>query len=342
MNFSLLSDSDLHQKTLQAAENEKSATLVLLDHLHEVDSRRLFSAMGYSSLFEYVHRALGFSEPQSSERVSAMRLMRQSPQVKEKLESGELTLTTTARLASHIRKEKPSVEGVHALLELVSGKTVREVEKLLASESADPARPDRVRVISQAVTRITIEVDQQFLTLMTRVQELRGDPGSTPKELFKIALESMVKKDEEKLKRAQAHKSTQNDKGQSKELQKTKNDAALLFAQKQSEKSSKKTDKDEPSQKKEYSMETEFHSRAVPEGDRIEVRLRSGDQCEWIDPVTGRRCEGKMNLQYDHRQPYSLGGKSCLQNIRHLCANHNRFEAVQVFGKEKMGRFLKS
>src|SRR6185437_15510137 len=76
-----LSDQELHARTLVAASKEKAATLALLDYLAEVDIRRLYSAQAYSSLWEYVHKALGYSESQASERVAAMRLMRRLPEI---------------------------------------------------------------------------------------------------------------------------------------------------------------------------------------------------------------------------------------------------------------------
>ena len=77
-----VSDDVLHFNTLSAASNEKSATLVLLEHLAEVDQRRLYATLAYSSLWDYVHKALGYSEAQSSERVNAMRVMVQVPEVR--------------------------------------------------------------------------------------------------------------------------------------------------------------------------------------------------------------------------------------------------------------------
>ena len=52
----LISDDELHVRTLTASANEKQATLVLLEHLTEVDHRRLFALRGYSSLWEYAHK----------------------------------------------------------------------------------------------------------------------------------------------------------------------------------------------------------------------------------------------------------------------------------------------
>jgi hypothetical protein len=107
-SVSSLSNEALHAETLSAARDEKRATLVLLEFLAEVDARHLYSERGYSSLFEYVHRELGYSESQASERVSAMRLMRKFPHVKVKIEQHALTLTSAARFASFVRNETPA------------------------------------------------------------------------------------------------------------------------------------------------------------------------------------------------------------------------------------------
>ncbi len=199
-NLVLLTNEALHLQTLTAASNEKSATLLLLEHLAEVDHRRLYAVMGYSSLWLYVNQALGYSETQSSERVSAMRLMVKVPEVKKELEAGKLTLTATAKLATHIRREKIAPAETLNLLKSVMGKSSREVDRVLASESTVVARPDQVKVITAERTKITIEVDENFLTLMNRVKELKGHVGSSPQDLFKMGMQELVKRYEVKTK----------------------------------------------------------------------------------------------------------------------------------------------
>ena len=87
-----VTDHTLHSNTMAAASSEKSATLVLLEYLAEVDRRRLYATFAYSSLWEYVHKALGYSEGQASERVGAMRVMVKVPEVREQLEEMEIKL----------------------------------------------------------------------------------------------------------------------------------------------------------------------------------------------------------------------------------------------------------
>ena len=139
-NLISLSNDLLLSETQQAASNEKAATLILLEHLAEIDRRRLYAVRGYSSLWEYVHKALQYSEAQAYDRVSAMRLMVRVPEVKAELRSGKLTLTTTAKLGAHARRGKLRPEETVTLLREISGKPSREVERVLVSQSTEPRR----------------------------------------------------------------------------------------------------------------------------------------------------------------------------------------------------------
>jgi len=46
---------------------------------------------------------------------------------------------------------------------------------------------------------------------------------------------------------------------------------------------------------------------------------------------TGRECHSTHNLQIDHIKPFALGGTHDPENLRVLCAAHNRHEARRVF-----------
>ncbi len=70
-----LSDHELHIEVEKKAGAEKTVTLELLEYLHEIDIRRVYALMGYSSLWEYVCKYLKYSEYQASEKINAMRLI---------------------------------------------------------------------------------------------------------------------------------------------------------------------------------------------------------------------------------------------------------------------------
>src|SRR5690606_29787152 len=82
-------------------------------------------------------------------------------------------------------------------------------------------------------------------------------------------------------------------------------------------------------------------SRYISKSLRIEVRKRSQGQCEYVDPVTKRRCESRSDLQFDHKVPFARGGRTELSNLRHYCRGHNTLSAIQAYGKDKMSQYLK-
>jgi hypothetical protein len=50
-------------------------------------------------------------------------------------------------------------------------------------------------------------------------------------------------------------------------------------------------------------------------------------QCEYVSPITGRRCESKHFLEKDHRIPLAANGTNDYSNFRMLCRSHNQQSA---------------
>src|SRR3954468_15074537 len=93
MNLKHLTDETLHTET-QRLNREQSLLLVqLLHHLRENERRRIFSAHKYPSLFAYVMGELKYSEDEAARRISAMRLLRDLPEIENKISSGALSMT---------------------------------------------------------------------------------------------------------------------------------------------------------------------------------------------------------------------------------------------------------
>src|SRR6266404_7007373 len=93
MNLKNLSDDALHESNKKSAAAERDATVRLLHHLRETERRRLFSKYRRSSLHEYVISELKYSEPEANLRISAMRMMRDVPEIEAKIANGSLSPT---------------------------------------------------------------------------------------------------------------------------------------------------------------------------------------------------------------------------------------------------------
>ena len=66
-------------------------------------------------------------------------------------------------------------------------------------------------------------------------------------------------------------------------------------------------------------------TRRIPSHLRKYIWERDKGQCTYVHHKTNRRCLSKHLLQIDHIQPFALGGKGEKENLRLLCAGHNRF-----------------
>ncbi len=54
-----------------------------------------------------------------------------------------------------------------------------------------------------------------------------------------------------------------------------------------------------------------------------ELFNRAGYCCQFVDPVTGKKCESVYQLQIDHRVPLAKNGSNDISNLQVLCRTHN-------------------
>ena len=93
-----LSDRELLAQTSNLARVERHLQGAIIDHLTEIEARGLFLRRGYSSLFEYAVRELGYSDAAAGRRIAAMRLCADNPHTRERLRDGSLSLSAAAEL----------------------------------------------------------------------------------------------------------------------------------------------------------------------------------------------------------------------------------------------------
>lgn len=136
MNLSSLSDQRLLMATRELAAREREILILILHHLHEIESRRLYSDLKYSSLFDYAVRELKYSEGQAGRRIQAMRAMAAVPEIEEKISAGELSLSNVAMVQTAFFKSGRTLDR-QAALKAVEGLSTREAEKVLGKPKRD-------------------------------------------------------------------------------------------------------------------------------------------------------------------------------------------------------------
>ena len=110
----VLSDRALLRQTSALVRHERHLQGAIIDHLAEIEARRLFLRRGCSSLFDYAVRELGYSDAAAGRRIGAVRLCADQPGARERLRDGSLTLSAAAELqwAFDRQRRRGSIAGI--------------------------------------------------------------------------------------------------------------------------------------------------------------------------------------------------------------------------------------
>jgi 5-methylcytosine-specific restriction endonuclease McrA len=81
-------------------------------------------------------------------------------------------------------------------------------------------------------------------------------------------------------------------------------------------------------------------TRAIPAAVRREVAARDGEQCTFVDPASGRRCESRADLQFHHLDPYARGGAHDPARVTIRCRAHNLHAARLDYGADFIARTI--
>ena len=311
MNLNMLTDQSLHQQLQDFVRQERTLVTKVLEHLQEVERRRLYSDFKRSSLFDYAVKELGYSEDQAHRRIQAMRLMKTLPEVKEKLNSGALSLTNAAKAQGLFRRASQSSEAKPmnnrsklAVLKSIEHKSTRDAEReLLKFQPQDVVPADRQKTVSPSHTELKVVLDQKTMARLEEVRALLGPKGVdlSHDQLLQVTADATIAKLKEQRFGKRRAKQTQT-------FQTTSPSLASLPLGAQ--------------QVVEYASAR--NQRYVPASVKHAVWQRDLGQC--------CKCGSRQNLQYDHVQPVGLGGKTMIGNLRLLCFSCNQRAAMRVYG----------
>ena len=112
-----LSDRELLRETSNLVRHERHLQGAIIDHLAEIEARGLYLQRGFSSLFDYAVRELGYSDAAAARRIGVMRLCADQPHAREGLRDGSLTLSAAAELqwAFDRQRRRGSISGTAAI-----------------------------------------------------------------------------------------------------------------------------------------------------------------------------------------------------------------------------------
>jgi len=106
MNLKSLSDQELHESGMRTVVKEREATIDVLYHLMEIDRRKLFSKHRRKSLQDYAEKEYGYPAKQAYYRIAAMNLLKEFPEITDKVKNGSLSLTHLNDAKTLFKKER--------------------------------------------------------------------------------------------------------------------------------------------------------------------------------------------------------------------------------------------
>jgi 5-methylcytosine-specific restriction endonuclease McrA len=286
----------LHEETLVLVKEERRLMGLIIENLQKISDTKLFLEMGYQSLFRYCTEALGYSEASAYRRIEAVKVMRAVPEVKEKLNSGALNLTTVAIAQTFFKTNQATVEEKKVAIQKIEGCSKREAEKTLAQlfAVAPPEKKEKIHFHREEAT-LQIVLPQEVLEKLDRIKSLRShkNPNMSYAEVIADICEIVLKKIDP------AEKTIASEK--------TSSISAPNVTAAGKNRHSKK-----------------LNSRYISTKLKSAIWQRDRGQCTFIDTKTGQRCSSKHLLQIDHETPLFFGGETARQNLRLLCHSHHR------------------
>ncbi|MGZ3772045.1 MAG: hypothetical protein ACXVCW_20485, partial [Bdellovibrio sp.] len=172
--LSKISNSDLEFQLKNLVAKERKLLHVILEHIKEVDVRKIYLERAYSSLYEYLIKELGYSGSAAMRRLEAARLLKEVPTLAEKIQEGSVNLSQIGELSRAI-KEKEKTCGMKVssaqkeeLVAIITGKTTQETQKELSFVlDAQPKKHDSQRMQQDESIRLEITLTkEQYQKLM--------------------------------------------------------------------------------------------------------------------------------------------------------------------------------
>jgi 5-methylcytosine-specific restriction endonuclease McrA len=335
---------------------EHGAMADFLVTLADFDRRRLWVDLGHPSLFSFLRRELGLSAGAAQLRKTAAGLLQRFPDLEGPLRDGSLCLSTVCELSSVLTPGNRA-----QVLPRFFGLSKREAEAL-AVEIQPAAAPHREVVTAVRTSASAFHPDETKATpaqsepttpsspapLLFHPDETPSAPAAPgkgasrripplPPQTAIVPLTADLRRLHvtvsrrilDKLEAARVALSHARPGATTEDVLEAALDLLL-----------EKHAKRRGLVKKPHQAHRSAKPDRVPAHVKRAVWTRDGGRCQW--PVdSGGVCGSTLRVEIDHVEPKARGGPPTVENLRLLCAFHNRLAARIAFGDVWMDRYAR-
>lgn len=292
--ISKLSNRELEASLKQLVGGERKILYSILQHINEVESRRLYLEKAYSSLYEYLVKECHYSGSAAMRRISAARLLKEVPEISHKIQSGALNLSQIGELTRAVKQKENSGIAVSSLrkveiLDTISGKTTEQTQKEISTRlHLEFRKPETKFIQKDDSVSLSITLSQaQYRKLLDCKNSASHQLLSSKNGEVSLA-------------------------------------AVLEFLMDQH----LKIEKGPARAKKDIDGKLNTKNKTLTEKLRREV-LKRDQCCQFKDKSSGKVCGSKFSLEVDHKHPQWAQGNHSAANLQVLCRAHNNFKYRQ-------------
>jgi len=299
--------AELNIKILALVKQERKITYEILALISQMERTRSYAELGFSSMFDYLIKGCGYSESSAYRRLNSSRLLRQAPQLAEKVQTGKSNLTQASLLQTAIRQEEKksgnslTMEKKLDLASKVEERSTFETKSLLLQElphyewKSSYLEPQRTAEGCEQKIKLVMEISQSELEQLCEVQDLLSQ--ALPSRDLKDLLMHLCAK-----------------------------------ALKQKSASKPKPESPQKTDMKQSATGAEVMKRkAIPLSLRKRLLAQAHYRCQYRSKLTNKICGARNFLQIDHIRPVAMNGSNDISNLRVYCRTHN-FLAAQKSG----------
>lgn len=324
MKLKAMTNPEVHASFQRVTHTERKITALVLEHINEVDSRKMFLDYAYPSLYAYLVAEMKYSESCAYRRITAARLVKNNSQLAEKVQSGSLNLTQLSDLSIGLNKAGVELkeEQTKELIQELENKGQFQSQHIIAVALNLPVKH---------VTKVTPQRDGsvRFEMTFTREQfeELKASKDSLSHVVFDGNWADVIatlasKHNQAKRGKVRNQQESINPSPQNSESQ-IQNTFPVQLPQSLSAKQAQRV----KTPRKYISIKV-----------RRELLQKAHYQCQYHGE-NGKRCQSTYQLQGDHIVPLAKSGADHPLNMRILCSVHNQAEARR-WGLHRPSLFL--
>jgi 5-methylcytosine-specific restriction endonuclease McrA len=341
-----LSRQALRQELKAWDGKDRITAAVLLSRIAEFEALEIYLEDGYPSMYAYCLQELHYCEGTASRRIYAARTARRFPLIFSALAEGKVHLTAVLMLSRYLTEAN-----VGDLIHAATHKSKEQVAQLIADRFPRRDLPERLEAIAPAPAMPPFPVPQTvqhspenvaasiFFTPPVGREPVRqhspenaAAPAPTSKMTplapqrygFQFTGDPETRNLYEEVRDLLSHQIPGGEMAMvfKRALQLAK--AELLKR--------KYATTDRPGR-----SPGSKSSRHIPAETKRGVQDRDEGRCTFVSK-SGKRCDSRRMVEFEHDVPRALGGESTPENLRLLCRAHNQLMAEREFGAAFMDR----